>query len=89
MLDRAENLRAKIAGRPIQTANNPVSVTISIGLALSTEFTQCTIEEIMHQADVALYAGKAAGRNCARVAQPSGVSNPADLFPKASSVLAP
>jgi GGDEF domain-containing protein len=36
-------------------------VTISIGLALSTEFTGCTVEEIMHHADMALYAAKAAG----------------------------
>jgi two-component system cell cycle response regulator len=58
---RAENLREKIAGRPIQTANKPVSVTISMGLALSTEFTECTIEEIMDHADMVLYAAKAAG----------------------------
>jgi GGDEF domain-containing protein len=33
-------------------------VTISIGLALSSEFAQSTLEEIMHQADMALYAAK-------------------------------
>jgi two-component system cell cycle response regulator len=70
-VSRAENLRTKIASRPIQTANSPVPVTISIGLALSTEFTECSVEELMHQADMALYAAKAAGRNCVRVAQPS------------------
>jgi GGDEF domain-containing protein len=32
-----------------------------MGLALSTEFTECTIEEIMDHADMALYAAKAAG----------------------------
>jgi diguanylate cyclase (GGDEF)-like protein len=57
-VSRAENLREKIAGRPIQTANKLVSATISMGLALSTEFTECTIEEIMHHADMALYAAK-------------------------------
>jgi diguanylate cyclase (GGDEF)-like protein len=86
---RAENLRAKIGGCPIQTANKQVTVTISIGLALSTEFTQCTVEEIIHQADMALYAAKAAGRNCVRVAQPSGVSKPAEEQPKETPVLAP
>jgi two-component system cell cycle response regulator len=86
---RAENLRAKIGGCPIQTANKQVTVTISIGLALSTEFTQCTMEEIIHQADMALYAAKAAGRNCVRVAQPSGVSKPAEEQPKETPVLAP
>jgi len=75
-VSRAENLREQIAGRPIQTADKPVMVTISIGLALSTEFTNCTIEEIIHHADMALYAAKAAGRNCVRVAQPSRAGEP-------------
>jgi diguanylate cyclase (GGDEF)-like protein len=86
---RAENLREKRAGRPIQTANKPVSVTISIGLALSTEFTECTIEEIMHHADMALYAAKAAGRNCVRVARPEGIGKPVEQQPKESQVLTP
>jgi diguanylate cyclase (GGDEF)-like protein len=86
-VSRAENLRTKIAGRPIQTANKPVAVTISIGLALSTEFAECTIEEIMHQADVALYAAKAAGRNCVRVAQPGGTGIPVEEHPKVTQVV--
>jgi two-component system, cell cycle response regulator len=88
-VSRAENLRAKISGRPIQTANKPVSVTISLGLALSTEFTECTVEEIMHQADMALYAAKAAGRNCVRVARPSGIGKPEEAQPKETQVLTP
>jgi two-component system cell cycle response regulator len=88
-ISRAENLREKIAGRPIQTANKPVSVTISIGLALSTEFTECTIEEIMHHADMALYAAKAAGRNCVRVASPSGIGKPTEEQPKETQLLTP
>jgi diguanylate cyclase (GGDEF)-like protein len=88
-VSRAENLRSKISGCPIQTANKPVTVTISIGLALSTEFTQCTVEELMHQADIALYAPKAAGRNCVRVARPSGVSEPTEEQSKETQVMAP
>ena len=86
-VSRAENLRAKIAGRPIQTASKPVPVTISIGLALSTEFTECTVEEIMHQADMALYAAKAAGRNCVRVAKPGGIGKPVEEQPKETQVV--
>ncbi len=86
-VSRAENLRMKIGGRPIQTANKPVTVTISIGLALSTEFTECTVEELMHQADMALYAAKAAGRNCVRVAQPSGIGKPAEAQTTETRVL--
>jgi diguanylate cyclase (GGDEF)-like protein len=88
-ISRAENLREKIAGRPIQTANKPVSVTISIGVALSSEFAECTIEEIMHHADMALYAAKAAGRNCVRVASPSGIGTSAEDQPKDIQVLTP
>jgi two-component system cell cycle response regulator len=86
---RAENLRTKIADRPIQTANMPVPVTISIGLALSTEFTECTIEELMHYADMALYAAKAAGRNCVRVAPRSAGDKPAEEQPKETPALMP
>jgi PleD family two-component response regulator len=64
-------------------------VTISIGLALSTEFTECTVEELMHQADMALYAAKAAGRNCVRVAQPSGIGKPAEEQAKETQMLTP
>lgn len=88
-VSRAENLRAMISGRPVQTAGNPVNVTISIGLALSTEFPECTVEEIMHQADMALYAAKAAGRNCVRVAQPLAIIKPAEEQRKDTQVLTP
>jgi len=86
---RAENLRTKIASRPIKTTNMPVPVTISIGLALSTEFTECTVEELMHYADMALYAAKAAGRNCVRVAHNSGVGNPVEEQSKETPALLP
>ena len=88
-VSRAENLRERVGGRPIQTAGEPVSVTISIGLALSSEFTQSTVEEIMHQADMALYAAKAAGRNCVRVAHSSAGAKPTGEQPKETQVLMP
>lgn len=88
-VSRAENLREKIAGRPIQTASKPVSVTVSIGLALSTDFLESTIEEIMHHADMALYAAKAAGRNCVRVARPFGIGSSAEEQPKETPVVTP
>jgi hypothetical protein len=43
----------------------------------------------MHHADMALYTAKAAGRNCVRVAQPSGISKPAEEQSKETQVLAP
>ncbi len=88
-VSRAENLRGLIGGRPIQTAIKPLTVTISVGLALSSEFTKCPVDEIMRQADMALYAAKAAGRNCVRVAQPALETKGCAEHPKDSPVLAP
>lgn len=83
------NLRTKICGGPIQTTNNPVAVTISIGRALSREFTECTVGELTHQADMAFYAAIAAGRNCVRVAQPPGIAKPIEDPATETQVLAP
>jgi len=69
-VSRAENLRAVISGRPFVVGKNRLTVTVSVGLALSTEFGNCGVDEIMHEADMALYAAKAAGRNCVRIAPP-------------------
>jgi two-component system, cell cycle response regulator len=69
-VSRAENLRSVIGGRPIQAGKEKLTVTISIGLALSTDFGNHGVDEILHEADVALYSAKAGGRNCVRVAAP-------------------
>jgi diguanylate cyclase len=44
-------------------------MTISVGVALTSDYPERDLDEIIHAADVALYAAKAAGRNCVRVAQ--------------------
>ena len=69
-ISRAENLRTAICSKPIHTSTHPLGLTISIGLALSSEFPHHDVDEIIHEADVALYAAKTAGRNCLRLAQP-------------------
>lgn len=88
---RAENLRQTICSRPIQMASSQISVSISLGLALSTDFPRCDVEELLHHADRALYAAKAAGRNCVRTAHPESVErNLPDLVPdKESPLLTP
>lgn len=65
---RAENLRAGIAGKLISTPSKAIRVTISVGLALSVDFPQADVDEMIQQADLALYAAKRAGRNCVRLA---------------------
>jgi len=63
---RAENIRALIAKKAFQTRANSLAVTISVGLALSTDFEDHSADQILANADAALYAAKAAGRNCVR-----------------------
>ncbi len=61
----AERLRRRVADTPVQTAAGPVPVTISLGLA-ATHATASGLtgrEALLHDADQALYAAKAAGRN--------------------------
>ena len=67
---RAEEIRKAIADNPVQTLLGPIPVTISIGLMLSHEWGHRPVEELLQHADAALYAAKAAGRNCVKVASP-------------------
>jgi len=69
-LTRAEDIRKIIAQRPVQTPGSLVPVTMSLGLLLSQEWGYRPVEELLQEADAALYAAKAAGRNCVKVATP-------------------
>ena len=60
----AERIRAKVALRTLETANQPVTVTISMGIAgIAENPNDDNLETLLRQADLALYAAKAAGRN--------------------------
>ena len=65
---RAEQIRRAIASTPVQTARDPVPVTMSLGILASTEWGVLPAEELLREADVALYKAKDAGRNCVKVA---------------------
>jgi two-component system, cell cycle response regulator len=69
-LVRAEDIRKVIAERPVQTSTGLVPVTMSLGLLLSQEWGYRSAEELLQEADAALYAAKGAGRNCVRLAIP-------------------
>ena len=69
---RADNLRSVISARPIQAGGKPLAVSMSVGLALSTDYVNSEADEIIRKADAALYAAKHAGRNCVRIARPGG-----------------
>jgi diguanylate cyclase (GGDEF)-like protein len=67
---RAEEIRKAVSNTPIQTANGPLDVAMSFGLLLSDNWGVRPVEELLHDLDSALYAAKAAGRNCVRLAKP-------------------
>jgi two-component system cell cycle response regulator len=77
-LARAQEIRNTVAQRPVQTSTGPVPVTMSLGLLLSHEWGTRTVEELLHEADTALYAAKRAGRNCVKVASPNAASGISD-----------
>jgi len=62
--ERAEFIRHAIeqADFPISTSVDPIKVTISLGVSSREEFAQ-TAQEIIHNADAALYHSKLNGRN--------------------------
>ena len=63
----AEQLRTTVAEHRFEHDGNEFSVTISQGLAQCPEHGR-TAEDLISAADRALYAAKAAGRNCVRSA---------------------
>jgi len=78
-LARAEEIRKAIAQRPVPSSRGPIPVTMSLGLLLNQEWGRRPVEELLHEADAALYAAKAAGRNCVKIASPNSQTADADL----------
>lgn len=68
----AERIRVTLADQPIATANSTISTTVSIGLSgwcAEIHGLATSAESLLQQGDEALYASKAAGRNCITVAK--------------------
>lgn len=64
-----EELRTKIEAARIEGPTGPFSITASFGISIrATE--HCSFDEMLSEADAALYEAKASGRNCIRVAIP-------------------
>jgi diguanylate cyclase (GGDEF)-like protein len=68
--ERGEEIRKAMAKRPVHTSSGPVGVTMSVGVLISVDWGLRPVEELLNEADAALYAAKAAGRNCVRLAKP-------------------
>jgi diguanylate cyclase (GGDEF)-like protein len=69
----AERIRLIIAESVTSFDGKELGVTVSIGCAAITSQDR-DIEELIERADRALYAAKAAGRNCIRLAPPQAAS---------------
>ena len=79
-LARAEKIRGTIAGRPVETSGGSVPISMSFGLLLSQGWGCLSVKELLHDVDSALYAAKAAGRNCVKVVAPKELAdNPREL----------
>jgi diguanylate cyclase (GGDEF)-like protein len=59
---RAEELRAAMEVMPIELESGLIPVTVSLGVAVSTNSSESTAR-LIAAADAALYGAKAAGRN--------------------------
>lgn len=57
-----ERLREAVAGRPVDTAEGPLNVTVSVGVA-AVRVGRENLLDALTRADAALYAAKRAGRN--------------------------
>jgi diguanylate cyclase (GGDEF)-like protein len=71
----AEAMAARVVsslGEPYPLDGRAVTVGASAGLALCPPHRSTTLDELIERADQALYAAKAAGRNCYRVAAERG-----------------
>jgi two-component system cell cycle response regulator len=67
---RAEEVRNGIAILPVQTGRGPLPITMSLGVLSSRDWNLALVEEILGEADLALYRAKADGRDCVRLAKP-------------------
>jgi diguanylate cyclase (GGDEF)-like protein len=84
---RGESIRNAIHSRCIDTEIGSVPISMSLGIVGSGEWPQLNAEQLIHEADIALYRAKELGRNRCVVARPSGleqvepISRTADAVP--------
>ncbi|HKF22731.1 MAG TPA: diguanylate cyclase [Candidatus Angelobacter sp.] len=69
-MQRAEQLRVSVSSDPILTMFGSVSLTLSMGVTVSNYELDLTVQQLLQQADEALYRAKETGRNCVQVFSP-------------------
>jgi len=73
-MGRAEQIRNAVFKAPIMTAKGPLPITLSLGVFASLGEEAKAVDEMLGEADRALYEAKGAGRNCCRLAGASLLS---------------
>ncbi|MCP4604846.1 MAG: diguanylate cyclase [Proteobacteria bacterium] len=67
----AERFHKVISEQPIEIPeSSAISVTVSLGVASTDTLPDCSIENLISNADNALYQAKDSGRNCMRISYP-------------------
>jgi diguanylate cyclase len=82
-LDVAERVREQVSALRLVWHGRTVGTTVSIGVA-SVGSSHASLDALIHDADVALYEAKSAGRNCVRSA-PIQPRRSGETFPITSS----
>jgi two-component system cell cycle response regulator len=68
----ADRVRLSICSEPVNVVDQPLFVSVSAGVATTTDGSR-DMEELIRAADQALYRAKRAGRNCVRLAEPQEI----------------
>ncbi len=67
----AERMRRRVAEEPVRAYDETIQVSISVGVAIFPQDVD-SAQALIENADKALYAAKAGGKNCVRFAGPDG-----------------
>ena len=68
LLSMSNRVREIIANKPMSIPDSEITVTMSFGGAILTGEASLTNDELVAQADAALYEAKEDGRNCSKIA---------------------
>jgi diguanylate cyclase (GGDEF)-like protein/PAS domain S-box-containing protein len=60
----SERIRSAVCGEPVETPDGAVQVTISLGVTTTKPPGRRDLDQILREADKALYEAKESGRNC-------------------------
>jgi diguanylate cyclase (GGDEF)-like protein len=80
----AESIRAEFCRVPISTGSAIIPATVSIGVTLASPI-EANMDKLVSAADRALYAAKAAGRNCTVIFGEEETASPAPTEPRRNS----